>query len=241
MICCSRISPFLPTLGVINGGNVGRNGEIREQQVIFKAPHPMNMEAHHLMIELRSAGFIEVSGSSRAAKDTLHQYFIDHLGAQPQTGHQDWSDRYYACANGVFKERGRSGENNLGKLTTQVCDAVVKTLPGWTLVTMNGGNYGEGGTHREQQLVFREDNHPLGDAPHLLVEFREAGYIEVCGQDVDGIHEKLAEWLKKVWGCRASPSTPGSEPFCDKKFTWKPKDMMVSSAEITDFFHRLGW
>eukprot|EP00971_Amphidinium_carterae_P278574 5529778-Amphidinium_carterae.3 len=33
--------------------------EIREVQVIFKAPHPMNMEAQHILVELRSAGYIE--------------------------------------------------------------------------------------------------------------------------------------------------------------------------------------
>merc|ERR1719326_522935 len=53
------------TLGVINGGNVGAHGEIREQQVIFKAPHPMNMAVPHVMVELRSVGAIEVCGSDR--------------------------------------------------------------------------------------------------------------------------------------------------------------------------------
>jgi len=229
------------TLGVINGGNVGKAGEIREQQVIFKAPHPMNMEAAHVMIELRSAGYIEVCGNSRAAKDKLDEYFTTQMGARGAKGHQAFSDRYYECTSGVFKERGKSGENNLGLLTTQVCDAVVRILPGWTLVTMNGGNYGEGGAHREQQLVFRKDDHPLGDAPHVLVELREAGYIEVCGQNREGIHEKLGDWLKSKWGCKSSQSTPGQEPFCDKKLSWKSKDMMVASAELTDFFHGLGW
>jgi hypothetical protein len=229
------------TLGVINGGNVGKAGEIREQQVIFKAPHAMNMESAHIMIELRSAGFIEVCGSSRDAKDKLHEYFTSKLSAKGVKGHQDFSDRYYQCGNNVFKERGRSGENNLGWLTTQVCDTVVQILPGWTLVTMNGGNYGEGGSHREQQLVFREDNHPLGEAPHMLVELREAGFIEICGQNVDGIHEKLGDWLKNKWGCKITTSLAGQEPFCDKKYTWKSKDMMVASSELTEFFHSLGW
>lgn len=245
------------TLGVINGGNVGKAGEIREQQVIFKAPHPMNMEAPHIMIELRSAGYIEVCGSSRESKDKLHDYFVEKMSATGEKGHQAFSDRYYKCGNNVFKERGKSGENNLGQLTIQVCDAVVKILPGWSLVTMNGGNYGEGGTHREQQLVFRQDNHPLGDAPHVMVELREAGYIEVCGRNIasyndgtrkevpagdkDGIYEKLSKWLKDTWGCAIANTTLGQEPFCDKKFSWKPKDMMIASSQITEFFHSLGW
>merc|ERR1719408_779850 len=161
----------------------------------------MNMNAGHLMIELRSAGYIEVCGSSREAKDKLHQYFVEKMSAKGCKGHQAFSDRYYECGAGVFKERGKSGENNLGQLTVQVCDAVVKTLPGWTLVTMNGGNYGEGGSHREQQLVFRCDNHPLSDAPHLLVELREAGFIEVCGQNIQNIYDQLTDWLKSRWGC----------------------------------------
>jgi hypothetical protein len=229
------------TLGVVNGGNVGKQGEIREQQVIFKAPHPMNLNASHIMVELRSAGVIEVCGGSREAKDKLHNFFTTHMNAKGAKGHQVFSDRYYECGNGVFQERGKSGENNLGLLTTQVCDNVVKLLPGWTLVTMNGGNYGEGGTHREQQLVFREDNHPLGDAPHLLVELREAGYIEVCGENVQGIYNQLGDWLSSKWGCKTFASRPGEEPFCNKKYTWRSKDMMVASAELTDFFHGLGW
>jgi hypothetical protein len=228
-------------LGVINGGNVGKCGEIREQQIIFKAPHPMNMEAHHLMIELRSAGYIEVCGSDRDAKDALHDHFISKMGAQALAGHQEWSDRYYHCPGGIFKERGRSGENNLGKITTEVCDAVVKLLPGWSLVTMNGGNYGEGGSHREQQLVFRKDDHPLSDAPHLLVELREAGFIELCGQDVGGIYDQFIEWAKNHWGCSKEGSLPGQEMFCDKKLRWKAKDMMVASAQLTEFFHHRGW
>jgi hypothetical protein len=229
------------TLGVINGGNVGSHGEIREQQVIFKAPHPMNMRAGHIMIELRSAGYIEVCGTDRKAKDILHQYFLHEFQAKAVTGHQDISDRYYQCGSGVFKERGRSGENNLGQLTVKVCDAIVKLLPGWTLVTMNGGNYGEGGSHREQQLVFRYDNHPLADNPHVMVEMREAGYIEVCGSDVQGVFVNLSNWLANVWGCKEHSSLPGQESFCDKKFKWKPKDMMVASAELTEFFHKFGW
>ena len=36
-------------------------GEIREQQMKFKAPHPLNMIAPLVMIELRQVGYIEVS------------------------------------------------------------------------------------------------------------------------------------------------------------------------------------
>merc|ERR1712136_683682 len=106
--------------------------------------------------------------------------------------------------------------------------------------TMNGGNYGEDGSHREQQLVFRWDNHPLGQAPHLMVELREAGYIEICGGDHEGIHSQLSNWLSENWGCKETKSST-QQPFCDKKLTWKYKDMTIASAELTAFFHHIGW
>merc|ERR1719230_1425682 len=31
------------------------------------------------------------------------------------------------------------------------------------------------------------------------------------------------------------------DAFYDKKMTWTPKDMMVTSAELTAFFHQQGW
>merc|ERR1712226_605070 len=165
---------------------VGQSGEIREQQIIFKGPHPMNFVAPHCMIELRSAGFIEVCGSACGILQDLDEFFQGTFKATSIRGHEDFCDRYYKCAEGVFKERGRQGENNMGLLTTQVCDFVGR-LPGWNLVTMNGGNYGEAGTLREQQLVFRWDNHPLQDQPHVLVEMRGSGHVEVNGANVDNI------------------------------------------------------
>eukprot|EP00418_Pyrodinium_bahamense_P016750 CAMPEP_0179115510 /NCGR_PEP_ID=MMETSP0796-20121207/54137_1 /TAXON_ID=73915 /ORGANISM="Pyrodinium bahamense, Strain pbaha01" /LENGTH=96 /DNA_ID=CAMNT_0020813763 /DNA_START=4 /DNA_END=291 /DNA_ORIENTATION=+ len=96
---------------------------------------------------------------------------------------------------------------------------------------MNGGNYGEKGTHREQQLVFRWDNHPLQDQPHLILEMRGSGYVEVNGEDVDDIYEKLDKWLKEKWRCSEAPGRFGQEAFCNKKYKWAPRDMMVCTAE----------
>eukprot|EP00434_Breviolum_minutum_P006669 symbB.v1.2.005887.t2/scaffold345.1/size224439/12 len=74
------------TLAVVNGGNVGENRDVRETQLIFKAPHPMNLVAPHLMVELRSAGFIEICGDLDEEHgdilDTLDAYFADRFVAQ---------------------------------------------------------------------------------------------------------------------------------------------------------------
>ncbi|CAE7712303.1 ACS, partial [Symbiodinium necroappetens] len=45
-------------LKFIDGCNLGRNGQIREMQMKFTAPHPLNLVAPHLMIDLRQAGYI---------------------------------------------------------------------------------------------------------------------------------------------------------------------------------------
>lgn len=196
--------------------------------------------APHLMVELRSAGFIEVcADGAGSALEELEVFFRSEFGAERLDGHEDYCDRYYRTGEGVFKEAGSKGQNNLGLLTTRVCDEIVK-IPGWSLVTLNGGNYGEGGTHREQQLVFRWDSHPLREAPHLLVELRDAGFIEVCGQDVGGIYTKFAEWAGARWGCERAGD---DKRFYDAKFKWKPAsaDMMVSTGQVIGFFHQLGW
>jgi len=234
------------TLAVVNGGNVGKAGEFREQQVIFKAPHPMNLVAPHFMIELRSAGYIEVCAdrhcvaASTASLDQLEVFFKEAFNVERLHGYEEFCNRYYKTGEGMFKERGDKGENNLGLLTTQVCDAVVK-IPGWSLVTCNGGNYGEHGGHREQQLVFRWDDHPLGPAPHLMVELRDAGFVEVCGTDTDGVYAKFDKWLKSSWKCQLNRDLPGMESFSNKKYQWEAKDMMVSTGQVISFFHSHGW
>jgi hypothetical protein len=224
------------TLGGINGGNLGERGEMREQQIIFRAPHPMNIVSPHMMIKLRTVGFIEVCGGDHKSLCALHQYFTSSLNAEPLAGREQFCDFCYCCTK---FQKSSSGESNLGLLTTQVCDAVVSLLPGWSLVTMNGGNMGSDGTDREQRLVFRWDNHPLRENPHLLVELREAGFVHVSGKDVDGIYARLQTYLQKSWKCKEINAK--KKTFSDATYSWTPRDIMESTAELTGFFHQLGW
>jgi hypothetical protein len=168
----------------------------------------------------------------------LEEYFESEFGAKRIAGHEEFCDAMFKCADGVFKERGKQGENNMGMLIPKVCDFIGR-LPGWNLVSLNGGNYGETGTHREQQMVFRWDNHPLQDQPHLLVELRSSGYIEVCGEDTDSIYNKLDGFLKGTWRC--SEASLGADPFCKRKYKWRSSDMLVATSDIVAFFHSLGW
>ena len=54
----------------------------------------------------------------------------------------------------------------------ELVDFMVKTCA-WTMVTCNGGNYGRTGKLREQQLVFRNDEHVQHGLDHVLVELRQ--------------------------------------------------------------------
>jgi len=172
--------------------------------------------------------------------DELEPYLASRFKAERISGYESFCDRCYQCGEGAFRERGNKGENNMGLLTTELVDFVCKGKP-WSLVTMNGGNYGESGTHREQQLVFRLDNHPLGASPHMMVELRGAGFIEVNGDDVDDIYTRLSSWLKDKWGCQEVTLPPKIEPFCHKKYRWQVQEMMDATADVTEFFHEQGW
>jgi len=232
------------TLAVINSGNVGKCGEVRETQVVFKAPHPMNLVAPHMMIELRSAGFIEVT----ADLEEQHKGVLDYLDgfffgkafeAVLLDGHGDFCDRYYKAGEGIFRGSGGSDDSNFGLLTTSVCDAVVQ-LPGWSLVATTAGNYGERGELCEQQLVFRRDEHPLGDAPYLLAILNSNGEVEVNGRQRREVHSKLDRFLRGQWGCQQAGQFREGEIMC-RRYKWQASDLMDASVSLIQFFEMQGW
>jgi len=157
------------TLAMVNGGNIGEVGEVRETQLVFKAPHPMNLVAPHMLIELRSAGYIEVCNDldddNRDVLDFVDTLFKEGFQAEELSGHEHFCDRYYKAGDNVFKGTSGSSESNFHLLVTYICDKIVK-IHGWSLVSANSGNYGEAGQHSEQQLLFRKYFHPLGDVTH---------------------------------------------------------------------------
>eukprot|EP00928_Gymnodinium_smaydae_P013727 TRINITY_DN14985_c0_g1_i1.p1 TRINITY_DN14985_c0_g1~~TRINITY_DN14985_c0_g1_i1.p1 ORF type:complete len:915 (-),score=223.58 TRINITY_DN14985_c0_g1_i1:53-2473(-) len=237
------------TLAVVNGGRVGQRGEVREQQLMFKAPHPMNLVAPHLMIELRSAGFVQLCADledeHRPILDSLDEYFADRFQAELLDDFDDFCDRYYRVGEGVFKGTAGSLDSNFGLLTTEVCDKVAgfPEFPGWSLVACNSGNYGEQGEHSEQCLVFRRDEHPLGDAAYLMVVLNEQGNIEVNGKQVRGVHQKLDRMFtsrNNRWKCERAGQFTDGEMMC-RRYTWEAFDMMQANADIIAFFELQGW
>eukprot|EP00913_Durusdinium_trenchii_P033760 g31604.t1 len=209
------------TMEIIETWIIG--GDVRETQLIFKAPHPMNLVAPHLMVELRSAGFIEICGDLEEEHgdilETLDGYFADRFVAERIDGHEDFCDRYYQAGEDVFKGNSGSLESNFGLLCTNVCDMITQ-WEGWSLVACNASNYGADGRHSEQQMIFRRDYHPLGDSKYLQVILNALGNIEVNGKHVKEIHSKLDGFLRKKWGYL---------------------NMLRATADVVTFFELQGW
>lgn len=239
------------TLAVVNGGNVGKAGEVRETQVIFKAPHPMNLAAPHMMVELRSAGFIEICADMEEEHmpvlDSLGEYFAERFQAELLDGHEDFCDRYYKAGDGIFKGTSGSLDSNFGLLSVEVCDKVA-SFDGWSLVASSSGNYGENAEHSEQQLVFRRDYHPLGDAKYLKVIINAAGNIEVNGQKQKEIHTRFGTFLEKRMRCKQAgeiwePDKSVEGATMCRRYTWEVRnpDVLKGVADITQFFENVGW
>mmetsp|Transcript_130296 Transcript_130296/g.363009 ORF Transcript_130296/g.363009 Transcript_130296/m.363009 type:complete len:885 (+) Transcript_130296:32-2686(+) len=231
------------TLAVVNGGNVGRRGEVREAQVVFKAPHPMNLVAPHMMIELRSAGFIEVNADleeqHREVLDELDSFFAERFQAKELKGHETFCDRYYKAGEGVFRGNSGSGDSNFGLLTTQVCDKVVQ-LPGWSLVCFDSGSYGDHSELQEMQLVFRRDEHPLGDAPYLLAVLNSRGEVEVNGREVREVYRNLDKWFQQEWKCVRAGQFREGDILC-RRYRWEAQDLMLATTQLITFFESEGW
>jgi len=252
-------------------------------------------EIPHLLIELRSLGFIEICGKDMGGiyqrlEEWMSQnwgceYMQVELRKEPdpsafQHTEEGWTEGFVVrqyplkdynrlcdasfhwlpnqplckcmpcCGKKtvtVFKTRGSSGENNMGKLTMQLIEFMTHTC-GWGLKLCNGTNLGFNGQIREQQIKFKAP-HPLNlIAPHLMIELRQAGWIEVNGPNTEGIHEKLEQWLKDTWKAQRSKADPH---YCDVKFccsAFKKRgnegenNMGMRTMEIVDFMvQKCAW
>jgi hypothetical protein len=232
------------TLAVVNGGNVGKKGDVREMQVIFKAPHPMNLAAPHLMIEIRSAGYIELSADlekkDMGILDKLNEVCRKHFHAKRLQGYEDYCDRYYKAGDDVFSGSSGGGDSNLGLLTTIICDEIVK-LDGWNLVACDTGNYGELSEHEEQRLVYRRDYHPMTEAPYLFITLSNSGTVEIAGRDTKEVFKELDEFFKGEWQCEFLNKTRLGHSSC-VRYKWpEGEDLMMKSGEVIAKMDGLGW
>eukprot|EP00931_Biecheleriopsis_adriatica_P043346 TRINITY_DN24783_c0_g1_i1.p1 TRINITY_DN24783_c0_g1~~TRINITY_DN24783_c0_g1_i1.p1 ORF type:complete len:777 (+),score=143.89 TRINITY_DN24783_c0_g1_i1:227-2557(+) len=232
--------------------------EIREMQMKFTAPHPLNLLAPHLMIELRQVGYIEIYGPETWEASLRHSVCQDldtwldkNWRASRVEADPHFCDRKYRCS--AFKKRGSEGENNLGLCAMKLIEHLVKT-GGWKMIACNAGNFGRRGDKREQQLVLRYDGRAAQADDHLLVELRDVGYVEISGiEGFPGVTASLHDYLTVSWQCaeyKSSMLESFSAKYCDRKYRTPPlfyqRDGLRSNlgrrtVELAIFFSGLGW
>ncbi|CAJ1379214.1 unnamed protein product [Effrenium voratum] len=239
------------TLQVCDSGNLGWQGEIREQQMKFKAPHPLNLIAPLVMIELRQVGYIEINGQDQDGIYGKLGNFCRTMWQATQTqADRDYCDLKFKTS--AFKGRGSEGENNMGQRTMELVDFMVKQCQ-WTMVTCNTGNFGRRGDKREQQLIFRNDEFVQHGVDHIMIELRTAGYIEINGlHDAKDLQPELINFMVQQWRCKEYTKYmwESSENFCDLKYT-APDGLFTREGltnnlgkrtiELADFLAQHGW
>ncbi|OLP89094.1 Poly(ADP-ribose) polymerase pme-5 [Symbiodinium microadriaticum] len=246
------------TLQVCDAANLGRCGNIREQQMKFKAPHPLSMIAPLVMIELH-LGFpdplgiretksnIYVNGvDSDGVFEKLRSFFRTAWVAKEKDADPSYCNMKFETH--TLQTRGVQGENNMGQKAMQVVDFMVKKCQ-WSLVSRSNGNFGKNGEMRESQMVFRKDEFIQHGSDHIMVEFRTVGYVEITGlHDAEDLKPHLAEYFERQ-KCKKYSSYP-SESFCDLKYK-VPSGFFVGARatlnlgkltmSLADFLGSQGW
>ena len=172
------------------------------------------------MIELwngEGQGCIEVNGAnSQDIFEKLSGFFTTKWQANLEEADPDYCDLKFECKN--FDCHGRDLENNMGQLTMELVDFMVKECQ-WTMVTCNGGGLG---SMHQQQLMFRNDEFVQHGADHIMVELRTAGYIEINGlHNAGDMQEHLIDFIVQQWGCKEYQTyfLGSGKKFCDLKYT----------------------
>ena len=141
---------------------------------------------------------------------------------------------------GFLKARGEQGENNMGLRTMQLVDFMVKQRK-WTMVGCKTGHFGVCGDKREQQLVFRNDEHVQHGTDHIMVELRTGGCVEVNGlRDALDLKPQLDNFVKNTWRCTDHTKyARETEDLCYHKYT-APRDFFDAGVTEESLTTKLG-
>ncbi|CAE7568137.1 Tnks, partial [Symbiodinium sp. CCMP2456] len=188
------------TMITCNGGNFGRYGDIREQQMVFRDDGHVQHGDDHIMVELRDIGYVEVNGlsSSRDIEPFVSQFLMGSWQCQDYNPHfyeqTKFCDRKFVTPQNLYYKQGLT--NNIGKLTIELSIALASQ--GWMLMLCNGGHISSikdpaycnsmaplpmrkkmvdceliGGIKREQQIKFsRAPDRAIAAEPLLMIELR---------------------------------------------------------------------
>ena len=241
------------TLQICDAANLGYDGLLREQQMKFKAPHPLSMIAPLVMIELRKCrwevGYIEVNGSNKdGIFEKLRDFFQSKWRVSDKETDPDYCDMKFGTL--MFQTRGPNEENNMGQKTMELVDFMVKQCQ-WSMVTCNCGNFGQqDGKEREQQLIFRKDDFVQHGLDHIMIELRTAGFVEFNGlHDAQDLKPHLIKYFERQ-GFSEYRSILFNEKFCDLKME-APEDWFHTfgvtsnlgkrTLQLAEFLGNHGW
>jgi len=239
-------------LKLIDGCTLGRQGQLREMQIKFTAPHPLNLLAPHLLIDLRQSGYIEVFGpNTKNIYDELHHWLVKNWHAQAVPADPNFCDRKYKCT--AFKKRGSEGENNMGLCAMKLVDFLNKGCH-WKMIACNASNFGRLGDQREQQIAVRFDDFKHQDRTHVLVELRDVGYIEVSGLEASSqAAQAVHQFITHQWRCTEYKNNifeTFNSKYCDRKYR-TPGDFYQRQGlqntlgrrtiELATFMSSQGW
>ncbi|CAE8655738.1 unnamed protein product [Polarella glacialis] len=214
-------------LQLVDGGNLGRDGSIREQQIKFKATHPLNLIAPHLMIELRQVGYVEINGANtNGIFDKLDGWLKQKWSASQIQADPQYCDVKFSTSS--FKSRGSEGENNMGLRSMELVDFM---------------------TQQCSWLVFRCDDHVQHGEHH--VEFRDQGYIEVNGlHDAQDVKSALDDYYIPQGCTHYTQGFLEKEPYCDLKYrtpgnfyyrSGSTNNLGKRTTELAHFMGNRGW
>eukprot|EP00971_Amphidinium_carterae_P017990 354529-Amphidinium_carterae.1 len=78
--------------------------------------------------------------------------------------------------------------------------------------------------------------------PHLLIEIRSLGFVEIQGKDTGGIYQKLDEWLARNWRCEKVQThySKVAVPGCCGATTGYGPAPLEDHQRLCDVSYRLG-
>ncbi|CAE8635564.1 unnamed protein product [Polarella glacialis] len=201
------------------------------------------------MIELRQVGYVEINGANTdGIFDKLNGWLKQKWSASQIQADPQYCDLKFSTSS--FKSRGSEGENNMGLRSMELVDFMTQQCS-WTLITCNGGNFGLLGDKREQQLVFRCDDHVQHGEHHVMVEFRDQGYIEVNGlHDAQDVKSALDDYYIRQGCTHYTQGFFEKEPYCDLKYktpgnfyfrSGSTNNLGKRTTELAHFMGNRGW
>ncbi|CAK9020501.1 unnamed protein product, partial [Durusdinium trenchii] len=225
----------------------------RVRQIKFTAPHPLNLVASYLLIDLRQSGYVEIYGpNTQNVYGHLQDWLEKHWHAKSIPADPHFCDRKFKCT--AFRKRGSEGENNMGLCATKLVDFLNKVCH-WKMIACNASNFGRFGDQREQQIAIRYDDFKHKDCVHVLVELRDVGYIEVSGlEDASStVAKAVHEFITHQWHCseyRNNIFEAFSAKYCDRKYRTPPNFYLREglrntlgrrTIELATFMSAQGW